>query len=138
MNAYMTNQPKSESLESSERTAKSMKYMARIVAILSLIPFLLARDTVGPPYLDNVAKAVFWTGMVLVPLIGLNQDVLRSKTGKIAVFFLVTFQLALASFFFRGLSSLNFIFLSVICIGQILVFALPLMFIRKQQTNIWY
>jgi hypothetical protein len=130
MNAYMTNQPKSESLESSERTAKSMKYMARIVAILALIPFLLARDTVGPPYLDNVAKAVFWTGMVLVPLIGLNQDVLRSKTGKIAVFF--------ASFFFRGLSSLNFIFLSVICIGQILVFALPLMFIRKQQTNIWY
>jgi hypothetical protein len=99
---------------------------------------LLARDGIGPLYLDAVGKALFWTGLVLVPLFSFNYDILRLTLGRAAVGTLCALQLGLVFFLFGRLQEVNFIILAPICIVQCLLFFLPLMLIRKRHSGIWY
>ncbi len=83
---------------------------------------VFAREGLGPPYLDAAGKAVFWTGIVFVPLLGLNQDVLQIVSGKLLAV----------------LNGLTFIELTPLCVVQFVIFALPFMLIRKRFSGIWY
>ena len=60
-----------------------VKICARVLGVCAAAFVLLARDGIGPPYLDSVGKALFWSGGVLVSVFFLNQDVLRLTSGKL-------------------------------------------------------
>jgi len=120
------------------RAKRIVKISGRVIGVCAVAFVLLARDGLGPPYLDSVGKALFWTGLVLVPLLSFNYDVLRLTSGKAAVASLSALQLVLVFYLFGRLQEVNFIILAPICIVQCLLFFLPLMLIRKRRSGIWY
>ncbi len=120
------------------RTKGFVKIAGRVIGVCAAVFVLLARDGFGPPYLDSVGKALFWTGLVLVPLFSFNYDILRLTSGKAAVATLSVLQLVLVLYLFERLQEVNFIILAPICIVQCLLFFLPLMLIRKRHSGIWY
>ena len=76
-------------------TQQALKWCGRIVAVLAAAFIILAREGVGPPYFDATGKALFWTGIVFVPLLSLNQDVLRLAEGKLLAVALFVLHLVL-------------------------------------------
>jgi hypothetical protein len=115
-----------------------VKVSARIIGICSAGLVLLAREGIGPPYLDSIGKAIFWTGMVLVPLFAFNLDLLVSKLGQVSMVVLSALQLISVFYLFDKLREVNFIILACLCLVQCLIFFLPLMLIRKMNRGIWY
>jgi hypothetical protein len=115
-----------------------LKWCGRVVAVLAAAFIILAREGVGPPYFDAIGKAMFWTAIVFVPLLTLNQDVLRLSEGKIVVVALFALHLALVLYSFGLLKGLTFITLTPLCFVQCLIFTLLLMLIRKRHKGIWY
>lgn len=118
--------------------AQYLKVIARVFAVCASIFVILARDGIGPRYFDPVGKAIFWIGIVFVPLLGLNQDVLRLASAKLLTLVLWSLQFFLVFYFFRRLQDLNFITLALLCFAQFVIFALPFMLIRKRSSGIWY
>ena len=116
----------------------SLKWIGRVFAVFASLLVVFAREGLGPPYLDAAGKAVFWTGIVFVPLLGLNQDVLQIVSGKLLAILLWLVQLTLVFHFFAVLNGLTFIELTPLCVVQFVIFALPFMLIRKRFSGIWY
>jgi hypothetical protein len=54
-----------------------LKILGRVTAICAAAFVIMAREGVGPAYFDSVGKALFWTVIVFVPLLAINQDMLR-------------------------------------------------------------
>jgi hypothetical protein len=113
-------------------TQQALKWCGRIVAVLAAAFIILAREGVGPPYFDAAGKALFWTGIVFVPLLSLNQDVLRLAEGKLLVVALFVLHLVFVLSSFGRLKNFTFITLTPLCFGQCLLFAVPFMLVRKR------
>lgn len=115
-----------------------VKICARILGVCAAALVILARDGLGPPYLDSIGKALFWTGSVLVSVFFLNQDVFRLTSGKLFAMLFCALQMFFVFYWFGNLRELSFITLTPICFVECLVFMLPLMLIRKRHKGIWY
>jgi hypothetical protein len=115
-----------------------LKWLGRIMAICAAGFVIMSHEGVGPPSFDAIGKALFWTSIVFVPLFTLNQDVLRSSTGKLLAVSLFAVQLIFVNWFFGKLKELNFIVLTPLCFGQCLIFMLIFMLVRKRNSGIWY
>jgi hypothetical protein len=96
------------------------------------ILIIMARENVGPPYLDSLGKAFFWTGTVFLPLLGLNRDICRLNTARLTAVALFGLHLILVSWLFGQLKDMSFITLFPLCIVQLLVFEIPFVIIRKR------
>lgn len=121
-----------------DRIKQFVKVSARVIGVCAAGFVLLARDGIGPPYLDSVGKALFWTGIVLVPLFSFNHDVLRTTSGQVVAVGLSTLQFVLVFYSFERLQECTFIVLTPLCLIQCLIFFLPFMLIRKRHNGIWY
>jgi hypothetical protein len=115
-----------------------LKIIGRVIAVCAAAFVIMAREGIGPPYFDPLGKAFFWTGIVLIPLFSLSGDVLSLTVGKVTALGLFILQLALVFLLFGRLQQMTFITLTPLCFAQCLIFALPLMLIRKQHRGIWY
>ena len=117
---------------------QSLKWFGRMVAISAAAFVIMAHEGFGPSYFDPVGKALFWTGIVFVPLFSLNQDVLRLIAGKVLAVGLFALQLILVICAFGKLKEFNFIVLTPLCFGQCLIFTVIFMLVRKRSSGVWY
>jgi hypothetical protein len=126
--------------ENSTRTGfeQFLKILGRVIAICAAVFVIMAHEGFGPMYFDAVGKALFWTGIVSVPVWSLNQDVLRTTSGRVLAVGLFTFQLFLVFYSFGRLQALDFIALTPLFFVQCMIFMLPFMLIRKRNSGIWY
>lgn len=96
------------------------------------ILIIMARENVGPPYLDNIGKAFFWTGAVFLPLLGLNRDIYRLNAARLIAVMLFGLHLILVGWSFEQLKDMGFITLFPLCIVQLLIFEIPFVIVRKR------
>jgi hypothetical protein len=129
-----------EMAENSTKTGfeQLLKILGRMIAVCAAAFVIMAHEGFGPMYFDAVGKALFWTGMVSIPVWSLNQDVLRIASGRVLALGLFAIQLFLVFYTFGKLQALTFITLTPLCFVQCLIFMLPFMLIRKRHSGIWY
>ena len=126
--------------ESNNRNDSIQPLVRRVgggIGLLAAI-FVILADYGAPPQFDGIGKAIFWTGMVLVPLVAFNRDVLHFASSFMTITVLFAMQALLVIYGFSELQHVNFLILAPICLIQVLIFSAPLMLIRKHRTGIWY
>ena len=117
---------------------RAVKICARVLGVCAAAFVLLARDGIGPPYLDSVGKALFWSGGVLISVFFLNQDVFCLTSGKLFAVLFFALQMFFVFYWFGKLQQLSFIVLTLICFIECLLFMIPLMIVRKRHNGTWY
>src|SRR5580704_7722384 len=127
-------------MENAARTGfqQFLKIVGWVMTLCAAALVIVAREGFGPRYFDALGKALFWTVIVFVPLLGINQDVLRLTPGKFLAAGLFALQLILVRFSFERLYELNFITITPLSFCQCLIFAMAFMLIRKHYSGIWY
>lgn len=124
--------------EESDRIKHFLTVSIRVIAVLALAFFLLARDGIGPAYFDSIGKIIYWTGIVLFPLFSLNRDMLSSLSGQAVSIAIVSLHVLIVYRLYDHLQKISFITLTPICVVEFFVLAAPLLAIRKWRTGIWY
>jgi hypothetical protein len=120
------------------RAKRWIKICARVIGITAAAFVILAQNDLAPPVFDSIGKALFWTGIVLISLLLLNQDVLSFALGKIVMLLLLMLHVLALCHYFLRLHEVSFIVLAPICLLECILFTLPFMLIRKRQSGIWY
>lgn len=121
-----------------DQSKRSIRIFARVLGVSAALFIILAQDHIGPTYFDPLGKALFWTGIVLIPVFVLNHDVLRFGWAKILAIVQSALQILLVWLLFEKLSSFSFITLTPLCLIQSFFFTLSFMPIRKRNCGIWY
>ena len=85
-----------------------------------------ARHGFGPGYLDQVGKAVYWTGVVFLPLLAVNKDVLHLASAKRWLILMLVAQILLVYLAFDSLKYWSFLTLTPVGVIQIVLFCIPL------------
>ena len=77
------------------------------VCVIAL--FVLSQEVSGAKWLESVSKVVEWTGMVFLPLFGLNLDLYSERAARISALGMITIHIVLVTLLYKFLSAFNFI-----------------------------
>jgi hypothetical protein len=94
---------------------------------------IAARRGFGPGYLDQVGKAVYWTGVVFLPLLAVNNDLLYLASAKRWLVLMFAVQILLVYLAFDSLTHWSFLTLTPVGVIQIFLFSMP--FDRLSKTK---
>ncbi len=109
--------------------------LGRVLVVVAVVILIFGREGVGPPYLDQFGKALFWSCGVFIPLIGFHYDLLGPISRKGIVAGLFTVHILLIRSFWQELASATIFLLAPICFVQLMVFAIPFLIIRREAQN---
>jgi len=107
-----------------------LKWPARIFGVLSAA-FVIASQEVDIPALNSAGKCLFWSGLVLLLVFGLNRDLYADVWAWVISFLLVTLQFVFVKLAWGEIRSWSFIALTPVCLAQALVFFAPFLVLRR-------
>ena len=105
-----------------------------IWGIGSALFVILSKDATGPQYLDQVGKALFWTGAVFVPVIAVNLRELSTSSGQKCLALLALLHICFVAFAFHGLAAWSFVTLTPAYLLEILLSNVALAKVSKRMS----
>jgi hypothetical protein len=109
---------------------------ARIVGVFAAALVIVGQS--GPSYLGVWGKIIFWTALVVAPLLLFNKNMLGLLLGKVITILLLLLHVLFVVHWFGSLEKVNFAILALVALGEGTAFASILMIVRRQHTGIWY
>lgn len=111
---------------------RTLRNAAIGLGLCVVVLFIVSQEFPGAEELDSVSKAVEWTGMVFLPLFGLNLDLYPYSTAKIAGLAMLGVHAVLLTLLYRTLPTLTYITVTPIAVAEMFVLVIPFLRIRKR------
>ena len=109
-----------------------MHFAAITIGVSVSILFILSEQVRGAGGLDSVSKVVEWTGMVFLPLFGLNLDLYPERNAKVAGIGMLGVHVVLMMLVYGSLPSLTYITITPLAVIEMFVLVIPFLKIRKR------
>ena len=110
---------------------RCLRNSARGLGISVALLFILSQESPRAGELDNISKAVAWTGMVFLPLFGLNLDLYRVRAARIAGLAMLGVHAFLVTLLYKELPTFDFIAVAPMAVLEMFVLVVPFLRIRK-------
>jgi hypothetical protein len=111
---------------------RTLRNSAIGIGICVVVLFIVSQEVRGAGVLDSVSKVVEWTGMVFLPLFGLNLDLYPERTAKVAGVGMVGVHVVLMMLVYGSLPSLTYITITPLAVIEMFVLVIPFLRIRKR------
>jgi hypothetical protein len=94
--------------------------------------FIISQEVRGAGELDSISKMLEWTGMVFLPLFGLNLDLYPERAAKIAGLGMLGAHAVLMTLVYRSLPSLTYITVTPLAVVEMFILVIPFLRIRRR------
>ena len=109
-----------------------MHYAAIGLGISVVILFIVSQEEREAGWLESFSKIIEWTGMVFLPLFGLNLDLYPERKARVAALGMVGVHLIFMALAYNSLPSLTFVTVTPFAMAELFILVIPFLRIRKR------